>query len=174
MFAQGGRFMKRFFLLGLGVALILSTVACKKREEKPVPQVSSKAPSFHGTPMFKGETKVIIPEDVQGKWNAVKILLEDKAAKKNREYTVNLNSDFKVPDTDLKISVGEFLPDFRMSTGTITSASNEPNNSAVRIKVFDGEKEIFRGWLFAKFPTTHPFEHPKYGIILKEGVEKKG
>ena len=165
--------MKRVFLLLIGVALILSAVACKKREERPVPQVSGK-PSFHGSPMFKGETKVIVPEDVKGKWNAVKILFEDKAVKKRREFTVNLNGDFKVPDTDLKISVGEFLPDFRMSTGMITSASNEPNNSAVYIKVFEGEKEIFNGWLFAKFPTTHPFEHPKYGITLKEGVEKKG
>jgi len=166
--------MKRFLLLGIGVALILSTGACKKREEKPIPQVSNKAPSFHGTPMFKGETKVIVPEDVKGKWKAVKILFEDKAEKKNTEYTIDLNSDFKVPDTDIKISVGEFLPDFRMSAGTITSASNEANNSAVRVKVFEGEKEVFRGWLFAKFPTAHPFEHHRYAIILKEGVKKKG
>jgi Uncharacterized protein conserved in bacteria (DUF2155) len=166
--------MKRFLLLGIGVALILSAGACKKKEEKPVPQAPNKAPSFHGGAMFKGETKVIVPDNVKGRWKAVKILFEDRAEKKNTEYTIDLDSDFKVPGTDLKISVGEFLPDFRMSAGTITSASNEPNNSAVHVKVFEGEKEIFSGWLFAKFPTAHPFEHNRYGIILKEGIEKKG
>jgi Uncharacterized protein conserved in bacteria (DUF2155) len=173
MFLEGGCLMKRVFSLGLGIVLILFLGACKKKEEKPVPQVAPQAPSFHGPRIAKGETKVIVPDDVKGKWAAVKILVEDKKARKTQEYTVNLHSDFRPPGTDLKISVEEFIPDFKMNMGTITSASNEQNNSAVGIKVFEGEKEIFKGWLFSKFPTVHPFEHPDYSLTLKEGVERK-
>lgn len=130
-------------------------------------------PPGHGAP--KGEMKVVVPDAVKGKWSSVKIVFEDKAAKTLKEYTVKLNSDFQIPNSDLKISVGEFLPDFRMQPGkpgTATSATNDPNNPAVGVKVFEGGKEIFKGWLYAKFPNIHPFEHPKYGIFLKEGVRK--
>ncbi len=172
--------MKKTFLIFLGVLLILSTGACKKKEEKPSAQTpgtpgmqqfgSQQTPPGH--PVTKTETKVVVPESVKGKWSAVKILLEDKTSKKTQELTVNLNSEYKIPNTNLRLVVGDFLPDFRMDAGTITSASNELNNPAVAVKVFEGDKEIFKGWLYMKFPTIHPFEHPKYGLTLKEGIKK--
>jgi type IV secretory pathway VirB10-like protein len=130
-------------------------------------------------PIPMGETKVIVPASVKGKWSAVKLIVEDKTKKESKEYTINLNSDFKVPGSDLKIHVGDFLPDFRMSGVTLTSASNEPNNPAVAVRVLEGNKQIFPapgrkwGWLFAKMPSVHPLTHPKYGIHLKEGIPKK-
>jgi hypothetical protein len=131
-----------------------------------------------GMMMPKGQSKVIIPDSVKGKWDAAKIIFEDKTTKAKQEYTVNLNSDFKVPNTSLKIHVGEFLPDFKMDGLNLTSGSNELKNPALGIRVFDKDKQIFPGpgkqwgWLFSKVPTIHPFEHPKYSIILKEGVKK--
>jgi hypothetical protein len=41
----------------------------------------------------------------------------------------------------------------------------------VRIIVFEGEEEIFKGWLYSKFPAIHPFQHERYGLLLKEGVK---
>ena len=128
--------------------------------------------------MPQGETSTNIPSVVKGKWKSVVLIVEDKTTKKTSEYTVNLNSDFKIPNSNLKVEVGEFLPDFRMNGLEITSVSNDPNNPAVGVKVFEGGKQIFPapgkkwGWLYAKFPTMHPFEHAKYGIALKEGVKK--
>ena len=122
--------------------------------------------------MPKGETTVNVPDSVKGKWKGVVLVVEDKATKKATEYTVNLNSDLKLPNSDLKVSVGEFLPDFKMEGLSITSMSNEPNNPAVRIKVSEGGKEIFKGWLYQKFPTIHPFENPKYSLALKNGIKK--
>jgi hypothetical protein len=128
--------------------------------------------------MQKGPTKVVLPESVKGKWTAAKIIIEDKSTKTKQEYAVKLNSDFAVPNSSLKIHVGEFLPDFRMDGMNLTSGSNEPKNPALGIRVSENNKQIFPapgkqwGWLFAKVPSIHPFEHAKYGIILKEGVKK--
>ena len=122
--------------------------------------------------MPKGELQVVVPANVKGKWGAVKIVVEDKTTKKVQEFTVKLNSDLQIPNSNLKVTVGEFLPDFKMDVGTITSISNEQNNPAVSIKVFEGGKEVFKGWLYAKFPAIHPFEHPKVGLGLKEGIKK--
>ena len=128
--------------------------------------------------MPKGETKVVIPDSIKGQWISARIIVEDKTTKQKQEYLVKLNSDFKVPNSNLKIHVGDFLPDFRMEGLNLTSGSNEARNPALGIQVFENDKKIFPtsgkkwGWLFSKVPTIHPFEHPKYGIILKEGVKK--
>jgi hypothetical protein len=128
--------------------------------------------------MPKGETKIVMPDAVKGQWKAVVLQVESKATKKTAEYTVNLNSDFKVPNSNLKITVGDFLPDFRMNGLEMTSTSNDPNNPAVGVRIFDGSNQVFPapgkkwGWLYAKFPTMHPFEHPDFSILLKGGVKK--
>ncbi len=176
------------------LTLLLAAGACKKKQEQPG-MPGSQLPSGHpgmapgagapgapgapgGVMMPKGETSMTVPESVKGKWKGVVLVVEDKAAKKSTEYKVNLNSELKIPNSDLKVEVGEFLPDFRMNGLEITSMSNDPNNPAVGIKVLEGGKQIFPapgkkwGWLYAKFPTMHPFEHAKYGIVLKEGIKK--
>ncbi len=190
--------MKKFLAVSVGVLLTFSLGigGCKKKEQQPVPQAPQMTPGGqmppgamppgamppggqmpHGQPgagmnVPKGELSITVPDSVKGKWSAVKLVVEDKTTKKKQEYTVNLNSELKIPNSNLKIAVGDFLPEFRMDAQTITSSSNEPKNPAVRVKVFEGDKEIFKGWLYSKFPTIHPFEHPKYGLGLKEGVKK--
>lgn len=150
------------------MVLVLSFGACKKKEEKPIPPVG------HGRPvvMPPGETQIIVPETVKGKWAAIKLTIEDKVARKVEDVTIKLNDEYAVPGSDLRIKVGEFLPDFKMEGSIITSSSSELNNPAVRVVVFEGDKEIFKGWLYSKFPAIHPFQHEKYGISLKEGVKE--
>ena len=190
-------------LLTILVLLLVATSvqSCKKKEspQTPEPGVSGpmqpgqmppgplmqgpaspegqQAPG-HGMMMTGGKAQVTIPDFVKGKWGAAKIIIEEKATKKKLEYTVKLNSDFKVPNSNLKLSIGEYLPDFKMEGLSLTSVSNNPNNPALAVKVFENGKKIFPapekewGWLFEKVPTIHPFEHEKYGIILKEGIKK--
>ncbi|MFZ2196367.1 MAG: hypothetical protein WAV13_01445 [Thermodesulfovibrionales bacterium] len=186
---------RKIMVVTCSVALLLSAGACKKKQEQPVPQANipgQQMPAGQpgmppGQPgmqqqqpivMPQGETKVVMLDAVKGQWKAVVLQVESKATKKTAEYTVNINSDFKVPNSNLKITVGEFLPDFRMNGLEITSTTNEPNNPAVGVRIYDGSKQVFPasgkkwGWLYAKFPTMHPFEHPEFSILLKGGVKK--
>ncbi len=178
--------MKKQILVAVcGIALVLSFGACKKKETKPqVPQAGAPgqqlppghqqqgAPGGEQVTMPKGQTTLSLPDAVKGKWKAVVVVVEEKASKKKTDYTINVNSDFKVPGSNIKLVVGEFIPDFKMDGLTITSLSNEPNNPAVGLKVLEDEKEVFKGWLYSKFPAIHPFEHPKYAVQLKSGVKK--
>ncbi len=183
---------KKVMTLVLSLILLVS-FACKQKEQQPIPQMPMQGPGMgtppemgtppgHGAPggivMAKGESQVVVPAAVKGRWSAVKLTVEDKKSKNVQEFVVKLNSDLNIPNSSLKISVGEFLPDFRMDAGTITSVSNEPNSPAVAIKVFEGDRQIFPepgkkwGWLFSRFPGVHSFDHPKFGIKLKEGLKK--
>jgi len=184
---------KKVLVVVCALTLLFTAGGCKKKQEQPVPQPGmpghqqlppgqGMAPGVPGAPggvmMPKGETTINIPDTVKGKWKAVVLVVEDKTTKKSSEYTVNLNSDFKIPNSNLKIEVGDFFPEFRMNGLEITSGSNEPKNPAVGVKVFEAGKQIFPapgkkwGWLYSKFPTMHPFEHAKYSIALKEGIKK--
>jgi len=184
--------MRRFVKIMLISLMMAGMIAgCKKGEEHPVTNMPPQMPAVplgqapgqmplqapmppHGDAASmapKVERTIVVPDEVKGKWSKIVLHVMDKGSNKSGEYTVKLKSEFTIPNTDLKIKVGDFLPDFIINGNTLTSASNQPNNQAVKVEVFEGGKSIFTGWLFVKYPTMHPFEHPKYAITLKEGVK---
>ncbi|MBA4349544.1 MAG: DUF2155 domain-containing protein [Thermodesulfovibrio sp.] len=170
------------FSIALIFIVILFAGACKKKEEQPAPKVIGSQHMFnpdklsqaspHDEMKPKAKKDIVVPDSVKGKWSSVKLVFEDRTSKKKTEYTVRINSEFDIPNTVLKISVGEFLPDFKIEGSTITSGSNELGNPAVKIEIFEKGTGIFDGWLYSKYPDIHAFEHQKYGLTLKEGIKK--
>jgi hypothetical protein len=161
---------KKALAITVGILVIFSFGGCKKKTEEQKTQ-SPHGMESPGIMMPKGESKIVVPDSVKGKWKGVVISIEDKAKKTKQDVTILLGGEYSVPNTNLKIQIGEFLPDFKMEGATITSSSAQPNNPAVHVKVFEGDKEIFNKWLYEKFPEIHPFQHEKIGLTLKEGVK---
>ncbi|MGO9952531.1 MAG: DUF2155 domain-containing protein [Dissulfurispiraceae bacterium] len=191
--------MTKKILLLLTTLGLVFFAACQNKEEQPAPKAPMQSPMAqpsnlsqpmtspqpmtpqeamppngqtgapHGEMVSKAPLTIEVPADVKKSWHKVTLVFLDKGSKKTKEYTVNINSQFEIQGTDLKVAVGQFLPDFKMGA-TITSGSNEPVNPAVRVEVFEKGRSIFKGWLFSKVPGIHPFDHDKYGLILKEGI----
>jgi hypothetical protein len=152
------------------VALLFTLGACKKKDETPITGAPHEtAPTIM---MPAGEPQVVVPDTVKDKWNAVVITIEDKTANTSEDVKIPLNNSHTIKGSNIKIAVGDFLPDFKMDGVTITSLSNEPNNPAVRVIVYEGDEELWKGWLYSKFPAIHPFQHEKYGLLLKEGIKE--
>lgn len=179
--------MKKFLSVSVVLVVILLSIAgCKKKEQTPAPQ----APMPHGPVMEapagipgykaggpKVTFQVVVPPEVKDKWAAVKLVVEDKKIKKTQEYTVNLGGELKIPDSSVTIKIGEFFPDFKMNGNIITSASNNTNNPSVKVTIYEDGKQVFPGpgeggWLYAKFPNIHPFQHQRFALFLKEGIKK--
>ena len=146
-----------FFLM-----VMIAAAGCTKKEEE-----KAAAPQVQGT---KKETLVVVPEKVKGKWKAVKIAVNDKTTHKEAVYIVNIGSELAIPGSDLAIKVENFLPHFTMEGTTLTSQSNEPKNPAAQVIIKQGNKEIFKGWLFTLYPTTHALQHPRYGFTLVDFI----
>jgi hypothetical protein len=177
---------KAIRIISVIMMILFVLSACKKKEEQPVPQAPAQGPIIdspstlpggHGMIGQKIEFEVVVPPEVKEKWSAVKLIVNDNKLNEENEFTVAIGDELKIPDSDLSVKVGPFFPDFKMSGQIITSASNEANNPSAGIKVFAGEKLIFPesgewGWLYSKFPTIHPFQHERFELKLKEGVEK--
>ena len=179
--------MKKTLLLVILLSTaILAAPGCKKKQPPPkqMPPPGAQAqPGEQAQPGMPGmpgdphggasvEKKIVLPGEVRDSWKAVKIAVEFKEKKEKKQFVVPLNTEFKVPDTGLTLKTGAFFPHFKMAADQITSESNRPENPALQIEVFEGGKEIFHGWLFAKFPEVHTLAHDKYAIALVEGVKK--
>jgi hypothetical protein len=169
--------MKKFVAAVVMVGLVVSFAGCKKKEEKP--QLPPGHPSTEGgmppagmPDMPKVDRKIVVPKEVAAKWTAVRLTIENKAAKSSKEYTVNVGGEQAVPNTSIKVKVLTFLPDFKMGEKDITSSSDKPNNPAAQIVVTDGGKEVWKGWLYSMHPGIHPFQSDKIGLTLNGGVSK--
>ena len=170
--------MKKLSLLFAALLVVsFAGASCKKKESPPAPPSQQKEmpkmPEATSGPMGGGpEKKIVVPEEIQAVWKAVKIEVEFKEKKSKETFTIPLNSEFPVPDSDLVLKIGAFLPHFTMTADQITSGSGDQVNPACNIEIMVGEKESYKGWLFAKFPDVHPFQSDKYGVKLLEGIKK--
>jgi hypothetical protein len=169
--------MKKVVAVLLVAGMMVSFAGCKKKEEKPQlppghPSTEGGMPPVGAPDMPKVDRKIVVPKNVAAKWTAVKIAIENKAAKSTKEYTVQVGGEQAVPNTKFAVKVLYFLPDFRMGEKDITSASDKPNNPAAQVSVLEGGKEIWKGWIYAMHPGIHPFQHDQIGLALLGGVSK--
>ena len=119
----------------------------------------------------KLQREVNIPESVEGKWKAVKILVRNKTDELKSEIkTVPIGSSFQIGDTGIKVTVGPFFPNFVMDQGTYTSMNNQVINPAVQLVVEENGKVLYKGWTFAKYPEMYAFEHDIFALELKDYI----
>ena len=95
------------------IAVILSLAlvyfaGCKKKEQQPVPKAQAmpqgmgvlpqeqEAPQGHQM-MSGGKLQVVVPANVKGKWSSVKLLIEDREAKKYRNIRLNSTASGRFP-----------------------------------------------------------------------------
>jgi hypothetical protein len=179
--------MRKFTILISITILLFALGACKKKDE-PAPaqkspmqqgpiveEPSGTPPPGHGAPAQKTEFQVVVPPEVSGMWSKVTVVVDDKKTSKRQEFTLKVGDEFNIPDSNLTVKIGPFLPDFKMNGTVITSSSNEPNNPSVGVAIFEGGARVFPpsgqwGWLYAKFPAIHAFQHERFTLALKEGV----
>ncbi|NOY87457.1 MAG: DUF2155 domain-containing protein [Deltaproteobacteria bacterium] len=131
-------------------------------------------PAVQNVPMPKVPSTIKIPDEIAGKWKAVVVEVTDKDSNEKTDVTVNIGDTVPLGATGFKIYVEAFLPSFTMSGDVYTSTSADLNNPAAKVTITDAKgNEVFNSWLFALYPATHPFQHDKYAVILKDYVAAK-
>lgn len=190
--------MKKIIAIMAITVTLFSFFACKKKEEKqPVPQTPAQGPIMaphaetpapgmqgmdpHGAPpQQRMEFKVIVPDEVKEAWSAVKLVVNDKKTNKQQDVAAEIGKEVMIPDSNLIVKVGPFLPDFKMEANIITSFTNEPKNPAVGLIIYEDGKQIYPepgktwGWFWARkeLQMMHMFQHERFEIALQEGIKK--
>ncbi len=158
------------YALVLTLALGLAVAGCKKDEEEILPEGDMPAGMGTGSnTMPQVPNQVMIPPDVAKTWKSVVLEVTDKDTREAKTYEIKIGGTAPLGNTGLTAFVEAFLPHFSMQGEAFTSVTNELNNPAARVKITDKDgKELFFSFLFALYPDTHPFDHPKYKVILKD------
>jgi hypothetical protein len=144
---SGMKLLKLLMVVSLCVPL--SMAGCAKKEEKAEPAKPSEGA------VTKKETVVKVPEKIKGKWRAVTLSLKDAKSGKLGTFPVEIGSALAVPGTDFSVKVINFFPHFVMEGINLTSKSNEVKNPAAEIRIYQKDKEIYHGWVFANYPTAN-------------------
>lgn len=165
--------LKKVLVFGMAVVFALSLSACGKQEKAEQPAPGAEGQGNLAIPQKGQEAVVQVPEEVKKAWKGIKLQVVNKTDNSTKEFTVDLGKEANVPGTKLTVKAVEFLPSFVMQGLNITSASNTADNPAAKVVITEAGNEVFKGWLFQKFPETHAFSHPQYSVTLVQGISAK-
>jgi cytochrome c biogenesis protein len=71
----------------------------------------------------------------------------------------------QIPGTDRKVQVAALIPDFALGEGNRpVSRSDQPNNPAIQVNIYQKDKLSFQGWSFLKFPDFHGSKDDGYRV----------
>ena len=157
------------FFTGLFLFFI---IGCSEREGKSIPEKPPQPVEIkqEQKPSLSLPSVVTVPEDIRSAWAAIRIEVGSFGRAPKKTIQIAIGEEKEIAGTGLRIKSVSFLPAFQMDGHEITSRSNELENPAAQIEVYEGEDQIFKGWLFSLYPTTHAFTHPKYSLTLVGGV----
>jgi hypothetical protein len=158
-----------FSMVGVVVAMLVALVSgCTESAEQK--SAGDSRNSGEIAESAASQVEILVPDEVAGQWKAVKIGVHDKSGSREEVFIVDIGSGFKVSDSDVSLRVTNFLPDFIMKGPVMTSASNELNNPAARVEIFEGDQQVYQGWLFSLYPDAHAYQHPRYGFNLLDFI----
>lgn len=85
-------------------------------------------------------------------------VMKKGADKPGEQVSINWNETRDIPGTPYKAKLVNFTADFAYDeeSGTVYSKSDEANNPAVMLEVYQGEKLISTPWLFLNYPGIFP------------------
>ena len=114
---------------------------------------------------------VVVPQEVEGQWKAVKIMVRNKIDEsRNSMKMITLGDSFELDGSAIKVTIGPFMPNFVMTQKSYSSKGNELTNPAVRLIVEESGKILYEGWAFAKYPTMYAFEHDEFALQLMDYI----
>ncbi len=151
------------------LSLPLLLAGCRRTEDRNLVVAAPTAvPASTGASRPGMDAAIRLSGAVTARWTGMKIGVIDLQARKETAYVVSSGQDFTVPGSGLTVRVLALVPDFTLDNGVITSHSDEPANPAAKVLITEGGRQLYRGWLFARFPESHAFEHPRFTVRLLE------
>jgi hypothetical protein len=119
-------------------------------------------------------TRLEVPDAVKQAYSGVALTWRDATKGQEGKLEVPFGASVELPGSGLSVAADVYLPAFTMSADVITSTGVEEQNPAARIRVGEGGKEVFGGWIFKRFPDVHPFTHPRFSLRLVGGIRTPG
>ncbi len=143
--------------------LIASVVGTQAKPTAGAPHAGD-APAAFQHSASGAKSRLNIPADVKAKWKSAELSLigQDGVA---RTVKVAVGGEMKL-ENGLVLQVLAYVPAFQSDTGTVTSASNAPDNPAVLLQLLDKQQVKSEGWVFQKLPDFDTFSSDRLKVRL--------
>ena len=162
----------RSMLCAASLALVLAAPGCRRAGDRNLvlaaPIQAGNAPSATASASEATDPALRLTPSVRSRWTGMKIGVIDLTKRQETTYLVSRGQDFTLPGGSLTFRILALVPDFTLDNGVITSRSDAPANPAAQVLITENGRQLYRGWLFARFPDSQPFEHPRYAVRLLE------
>jgi hypothetical protein len=123
-------------------------------------------------PVTGSQMKVVTSPEVVKRWKAVELAVQ-ASNDSERRLNVAVGSDQAlVASSGLTLHVIAFLPAFMMQEESVTSASVNPTNPAVLLRLTDAKGKLAEGWVFQKMPEFNTFRSDKVDVKLIKGLSQ--
>ena len=162
----------RSMLCAASLVLVLAAPGCRRAGDRNLvmaaPVQAGDAPSATASAPGAMDPALRLTPSVRSRWTGMKIGVIDLTKRQETTYLVSRGQDFTLPGGSLTFRILALVPDFTLDNGVITSRSDAPANPAAQVLITENGRQLYRGWLFARFPDSQPFEHPRYAVRLLE------
>lgn len=109
------------------------------------------------------------PQEESPNWTTARIFVEDKKSGRADYVQLKVGQKRSLAFSGLRMEVDRIVPTFRMGGHEIPDVpTDQALNPAAQVRIFEGRREVFRGWLFSRFPDTHAFQHPQFSVRLMD------
>ena len=182
--------------LAVAIVALFAVSACSKKEEPKAGADAGVAPSAqeqpaaspHGAMPPSGGEAVSVPhapvkstkplqlsKEVKAAWKVVEIKLTDASAKTSESVKAEIGTKIALKAAGFSVKVEAFVPDYTIYDDHIGSKSNQPNNPAIMVELFDKDKSVAKGWIFNKpeFSSFNSFKHDRFSVALVGASGKK-
>ena len=186
--------------LAVAIVALFAVSACSKKEEPKAGADAGVAPSAQEQPAVSphgamppamppsGGEAVSVPhapvkstkplqlsKEVKAAWKVVEIKLTDASAKTSESVKAEIGTKIALKAAGFSVKVEAFVPDYTIYDDHIGSKSNQPNNPAIMVELFDKDKSVAKGWIFNKpeFSSFNSFKHDRFSVALVGASGKK-
>jgi hypothetical protein len=119
------------------------------------------------------KSRLNIPADVQAKWKSVELALSGKNISPHNVH-VPIGGETQIDQSGLLLRVVAYVPAFISDNGTVSSASNNPDNPAVLVQLVDKGQVQSEGWLFQNLPDFNTYSSNRLQVKLVTASTSEG
>ena len=140
----------------------------------PISRPDDAAPSADFKHTKTGNTSQLsIPAEVKAKWKTCELSCSGENIPL-RKVHVSIGGESGIDQSGLHVRVVAFVPAFQSDAGTVTSASNSPDNPAVLVQLVDKAQVLSEGWVFQKYPDFNTYQSEKLQLQLLSATATGG
>ena len=150
---------------GKTAEVVIASVVSKTpaRPTGSPPHTSSGPDAFKHTASGT-KSRLNIPAEVKAKWKSTELAVSGPGISA-RTVKLAVGGELKL-ESGLLLRVLAYVPAFQSDTGTVTSASNNPDNPAVLLQLVDRQQILGEGWVFQKLPDFNTFTIDRLKVQL--------